>query len=182
MAAPTAIPAALRPLLPRFVIAYAATIVAWACAHDLYLIGAEPRHFTEYHRTLLPVENHVVLAIQYATVATLGPGMVFGALACIVSAAGRRTPLSPRSSWFLLLPFVAAIEIVALAAGAWARMRHGQGLSLPYPAWLYPDDTAGIAYSQSVNLTAYAGAFVFGGLHLAALHWLRVARSGRGAR
>jgi hypothetical protein len=37
---------------------------------------------------------------------------------------------------------------------------------LPYPGHLYPDTTAGIAYSQSVNITAYLAAALFGGLYL----------------
>ena len=58
----------------RFALAFAVVVVSWACLHDVYLIGIEPRHFTEYHRPLLPIRNHTLLALQYAFVATVGPG------------------------------------------------------------------------------------------------------------
>jgi uncharacterized membrane protein YidH (DUF202 family) len=166
-----------RSQLARFVIFFALTIVAWACAHDLYLISVEPRHFTEYHRALLPIHNHELLAIQYATIATFGPGMVFGALACAVSIAGKRPPHSLRFAWTCFVPFIFAIEAAAVGVGTWARSRQAAGLPLPYPDWLYPDDTAGIAYSQSVNLSAYLGAFVLGGLYLGLLILLRSKKS-----
>lgn len=176
MPLPLRLSPASRPVLARFVIVFGLTVVAWACAHDLYLIGVEPRHFTEYHRPLLPIHNHILLAIQYATVATLGPGMVFGALACAACRIGTRPAHSLAFAWRLLLPFIAAIEGAALAVGAWARSAHTDGGSLPYPDWLYPDETAGIAYSQSVNLTAYLGAFILGGLYLGTLVLLRLKR------
>jgi hypothetical protein len=166
-----------RTQLARFVIVFALTIVAWACAHDLYLISIEPRHFTEYHRPLLPIHNHALLAIQYAIIATFGPGMVFGALACAASVVGKRPPHSLRFAWAWFVPFIFAIEATALGVGTWARSLHAAGLPLPYPDWLYPDDTAGIAYSQSVNLTAYLGAAVLGGLYLGLLILLRTKKA-----
>lgn len=140
--------------------------MAWASLHDLYLIGIEPRHFTAYHRPLLPLSDHRLLALQYATVATLGPGMVFGALAFVACRLGSRTPRSLGCAWRLFLPVIAIIEGSTLIVGAWARSRHAIGASLPYPDALYPDSTAGIAYSQSVNITAYLAAAGFGGLYL----------------
>ncbi|HSH94648.1 MAG TPA: hypothetical protein VK968_10930, partial [Roseimicrobium sp.] len=50
-----------RRTCAAFVITFALTIIVWACAHDLYLIGVEPRHFTEYHRPLLPISDHRLL-------------------------------------------------------------------------------------------------------------------------
>jgi hypothetical protein len=162
-----------RRTLARFVIVFALTIMAWATAHDIYLIGVEPRHFTEYHRPLLPLSDHRLLALQYATVATLGPGMVFGALAFSAGRLGSRAPHSLRSAWQRFLPFIVLIEASALLVGAWARARYAAGQSLPYPDWLYPDTTAGIAYSQSVNVTAYLAAATFGGCYLVSLAWIR---------
>lgn len=166
-----------RPHLSSFVIVYALTIVAWACAHDLYLIGVEPRHFTVYHRPLLPLSNPILLAVQYAAVATFGPGMVFGALAWAVSRVGTQPRLGLRTAWCAFLPFIAVIETTSLICGAIARSRHAAGLPLPYPGRLYPDDTAGIAYSQSVNITAYAGAAIFGVAYLFTLRAWRRAKT-----
>ena len=163
------IPETERHTLARFVIVFALTIMAWAAAHDLYLISVEPRHFTEYHRPLLPLSDHRLLALQYATVATLGPGMVFGALAFAACRIGPRASHSLRFAWRLFLPFIVLIEASTLAVGAWARARYAAGQSLPYPDWLYPDTTAGIAYSQSVNVTAYLAATAFGGCYLVTL-------------
>ncbi|HEY8932768.1 MAG TPA: hypothetical protein VIM44_05590 [Rariglobus sp.] len=165
------IPEAERSSCAAFVIAFALTIMAWASLHDLYLISVAPRHFTAYHRPLLPLSDHRLLALQYATVATLGPGMVFGALAFVASRLGPRTPLNLGYAWRWFLPVVALVETCTLIVGAWARKLHASGAPLPYPAELYPDHTAGIAYSQSVNITAYLAAVGFGGLYLVAL-WL----------
>jgi len=157
------IPDTERRTLARFVIVFALTIMAWAAAHDL---------FTEYHRPLLPLSDHRLLALQYATVATLGPGMVFGALAFAACRLGPRASHSLRFAWRLFLPFIVLIEASTLAVGAWARARYAAGQSLPYPDWLYPDTTAGIAYSQSVNVTAYLAATAFGGCYLVTLAWI----------
>ncbi|CAM2858998.1 hypothetical protein [Rariglobus hedericola] len=162
-----------RPALAGFVILFAVTIVSWAVLHDIYLIGVEPRHFTVYHRPLLPLSNPILLAMQYAVVATVGPGMVFGGLSFSASRLGALRPLSLRFAWFLFLPFIAVIECSALMMGALARSRHAGGGSLPYPSAFYPDTTAGIAYSQSVNISAYVGAVSFGGLFLMTLLLVR---------
>lgn len=158
-----------RRTLARFVIVFALTNMAWAVAHDLHLIDVEPRHFTEYHRPLLPISDHRLLALQYATVATLGPGMVFGALAFAACRVGQRARHTLGFAWGRFVPFMILIEASALSVGAWARARYAAGQALPYPDWLYPDTTAGIAYSQSVNLTAYLAAAVLGGCYLVTL-------------
>lgn len=169
-----------RRALAAFMIGYALTIVAWAWAHDCYLIGVEPRHFTEYHRPLLPLANHGLLALQYATVATLGPGLVFGALTFAVSRLGSWPRIGPGRAWCSFLPFVVLIEIAALGVGAFARSRYAAGQSLPYPEMLYPDSTAGIAYSQSVNITAYLAAAGFGIVYQVALiGWRMIAEKQR---
>ena len=162
-----------RPVLAAFVITFGLTIIIWAGAHDLYLIHVEPRHFTEYHRPLLPWSDLRLLALQYATVATLGPGMVFGALAFTASRLGSRTPHTLRFAWGVFLPYIALIETSALLVGKLAANRHAAGQPLPYPGHLYPDTTAGIAYSQSVNITAYLAAALFGGLYLLTLLLIR---------
>lgn len=156
-----------------FVIAFGASIMAWACLHDLHLIRTEPRHFTVYHQPLLPLTNHTLLALQYAVAATLGPGMVFGGITFAVSRLGQSPRIGLRRALAWFIPFLAAIEIASLRVGALARSRHATGAALPYPEFFYPDDTAGIAYSQSVNLTAYLAAGVFGALYLLTLTLLR---------
>ncbi len=165
-----------RRNLAAFVIVFGLTIVGWAFVHDLYLIGVEPRHFTEFHRPLFPITDPALLALQYATVATFGPGMVFGAVAFAVCRLGSHPPIGLRRAWVCFLPFVALIETSTLAVGQFARARHAAGEPLPYPAVLYPDTTAGIVYSQTVNITAYLAAAGFGLAYLVAT-WLR--RQGR---
>lgn len=165
------LPESERRTCAAFVMVYGLTIIAWAAAHDLYLIGVEPRHFTAYHRPLLPLSDHRLLALQYATVATLGPGMVFGALAFAACRLGPRPAHTLGVAWWWFVPVIALIETCTLLVGELARIRHVDGEPPPYPEALYPDATAGIAYSQSVNITAYLAAAVFGGLYLVAL-WL----------
>ncbi|MFA6959573.1 MAG: hypothetical protein WC205_02345 [Opitutaceae bacterium] len=162
-----------RQPFARFAIGFACTIMTWASLHDIYLIGVEPRHFTAYHRALLPISNHVLLAIQYASVATLGLGMVFGAATFAVCRLGSWPQLGVGLAWRLFLPFIALIETSTLLVGDFARARHAAGQTLPFPAALYPDETAGIAYTQSVNITAYLAAAGFGATYLLTLFLIR---------
>lgn len=148
--------------LVRFVVRFGLTIVTWASVHDLHLISIEPRHFTEFHRPLLPISHPALLAIQYATVATLGPAMLFGGLTFVVCRLGAPHRISLRRAWCAFLPVIALIETTALAAGQLALARHLAGEPMPFPESLYPDSTAGIAYSQTVNITAYLAATGFG--------------------
>lgn len=158
----TALPENERRMLSRFALVFALTIITWATLHDWHLISVEPRHFTEYHRPLLPLTHHGLLAFQYALVATLGPGLAYGAVTYAAARAGTWPKLSLRFALGCFLPVLVLIESACLMVGEVARVQHAVGAPLPYPDWLYPDSTAGIAYSQSVNITAYLGAVVFG--------------------
>ena len=160
------IPEQERRPLARFMLAFASLILAWAFLHDLYLIGLEPRHFTEYHRPLLPLERHGLLALQYASVATLGPGLAFGFLAWLACRAGARAPvqLSSALGGFVLL--LIAMEVLLLALGALARARLAAGLPPLYPTVAYPDLTPGIVVTQTINLSAYLVAPAAGALYL----------------
>lgn len=149
------IPDQERPHLARFALAFAGVIVGWACLHDLYLIGIEPRHFTDYHRPLLPIKNHALLALQYASVATFGPGLAFGYLAWLACRSGRRTPRRLRTSLAGFAVLMLCVEIALVLLGRQAMQRATAGLPPVYPAWVYPDETAGILTSQTINVTAY---------------------------
>ena len=166
-----------REQLARFALAFAAIIVGWAVSHDLYLIHVEPRHFTEYHRPLLPIHDLRLLALQYASVATLGPGLVFGALAYAACRAGRwpRLPLRPVALGFASV--IAAGEVLILALGRYSFAHYKAGSGPLYPSVLYPDMTDGIVYSQSVNISAYLVAPLLGLAYLAALAFFRAKRA-----
>ena len=162
-----------RAPLTRFALVFCGMIVTWACLHDLYLIGVEPRHFTEYHRPLLPIKHHGLIALQYATVATLGPGLVFGFLAWLACRAGKRrfVSLSRAAQGFALV--MAVVETALLLLGAHARERCEQGLAPLYPLWAYPDQSPGILVTQTVNISAYVLAPAVGALYLAAIFLTR---------
>jgi hypothetical protein len=160
-------------VLAWFVITFGLTVTAWASAHDLYLIGVEPRHFTEFHVPLLPISDLRLLAIQYAVIATLGPGMALGAMAFAICRLGSRMPHSLITAWRLFLPFIAIIEATSWIVGKLAVARLNAGELLPYPETLYPENTPGIVYTQSVNITAYIAAIIFAGIYLITLWLLR---------
>lgn len=160
-------------VLSLFVMTFGLTVTVWAWAHDLYLIGVEPRHFTEYHIPLLPISDHRLLALQYAVIATLGPGMVLGALTFAVCRIGKRVPHSLITAWKVLLPFIALIEAASFVVGKLAVARLKAGGLLPYPETFYPETTPGIVYTQSVNITAYIAAVILGGVYLITLLLLR---------
>ncbi len=155
-----------RATLARFALVFCGMVVTWACLHGLYLIGVEPRHFTEYHRPLLPIEHHGLLALQYATVATLGPGLVFGFLAWLACRAGKRRVVSLSRAALGFALVMAAVETTLLLLGAHARERFEQGLTPLYPLWAYPDQSPGILVTQTVNISAYLIAPTVGVLYL----------------
>ncbi len=160
-------------LAARFILIFAGIIAGWAILHDWYLIHVEPRHFTVYHRPLLPLTNLWLLALQYAFVATVGPGLVFGFLAWCAARGGRRRrpfTLGPVAGGFAAVIGVA--ELIILGLGRFSLRRFQAGDGPLYPEWLYPDFTDGIVHSQSVNLSAYLVAPALGAIYLAAV-WLR---------
>ncbi len=163
------IPESERPQVVRFAVTFAVVIVTWACLHDVYLIGIEPRHFTEYHRPLLPIHHHALLAMQYAMVATFGPGLAFGFLAWFTCRAGARTPrrLRPTLGGFIVL--IGGVEMVLVALGHYAAHRASVGLAPLYPRFLYPETTIGILRTQTINLTAYWLAPTCGAFYLLVL-------------
>lgn len=137
----------------------------------------EPRHFTEYHRQLLPIKNPILLAVQYATVATLGPGIAFGFLAYFASRAG----VWPKRQFAgVILGFIVVlcgVEVLLLGIGSSVRKTFEAGGSLLFPDAWYPELSPGIVYTQSVNLSAYILAPLLGGLYLLLVWYLRCRRS-----
>lgn len=172
------IPEQERGHVVRFALVFCGMIVAWAVLHDLYLIGIEPRHFTEYHRPLLPITHHGLLALQYASVATVGPGLVFGFLAWLACRAGKRRPgsLTRAAGGFTLVMLM--VEAGLLLIGAHARERFEQGAAPLYPLWAYPDHSPGILVTQTVNISAYLFAPMIGAIYLACVFLVRAREQG----
>ncbi len=148
-----------RRTLAGFIIGFASLIVTWTILHDIVLIHIEPRHFTEFHRPLLPFTHPVLLAIQYAIVATLGPAMLFGALAW---AAFRRRAILLPSALALFAPVLLLIELLAHVIARASVARWQAGLPLLYPKAWYPELTPGVIYTQSVNISSYFSATFLG--------------------
>lgn len=163
----------------RFVLVFAALIVGWAVLHDLWLIRVEPRHFTEYHRPLLPITNLNLLVVQYAVVATLGPGLAFGFLAHAACRGGKAPPVRLVAVVAGFVALMAAVEFVLQLLGHWSSARFKAGGGPLYPEWLYPELSDGIVFSQTVNVSAYALAPLCGAVYLFAV-WRRRGRR-RGA-
>lgn len=149
-----------------FTLAFAGVINCWAFLHDLCLIAVEPRHFTEFHAPLLPISHPVLLALQYAVVASLGPGLAYGMMVFFAARWGswRKLTLRPLLWGFCLV--LLAAEAVVTALGWWAVSRFNRGLSLIYPEWLYPEISRALVYTQTVNISIYAVAPLSGLLYL----------------
>ncbi len=166
-----------RPWRARFVLTFAGLVIGWAVLHDLYLMHVEPRHFTDYHRDLLPITNLSLLAVQYAVVATTGPGLVFGFLAHAACRGGYGQPVKLKWGAAGFGGLMVVIEIVLLSLGHWSLERFQAGLGPLYPTGLYPDFTDGIILTQTVNISAYLLAPLSGALYLTALWWWRRRRA-----
>ncbi len=155
----------------RFVLTFGMMVVGWAVLHDLWLIQVEPRHFTEYHRSLLPITDLGLLAVQYAFVATLGPGLAFGFLAHAACRGGTARParMARVAAGFVVV--MVLVECVLIGLGHWSLARFRAGGTPLWPDWVYPDFTDGIVFSQTVNVGAYLLAPAAGVGWLAAV-WL----------
>jgi hypothetical protein len=149
---------------------FAFVVVLWAVLHDSYLIHVEPRHFTEYHRPLLPISNYYLLALQYGSIATFGPGLFFGFLAYFACRYGNKpkVQLSHALIGFIVLTLV--VEVILLSLGSYSRNQVQQGQPPLYPEFLYPDLTLGIVYTQTVNISAYLLAPALGAAYLLCIY------------
>lgn len=169
-----AIPVSERKNCVRFLVGFCAVIVTWAVVHDLNLVRIEPRHFTEFHRPLLPIRSPSLLAIQYALVASVGPGLLFGGITFCLCRLGSRPRISLWKALRCFLPILVVIEGASLLAGFFGRRLFlEEGLFL-YPEIAYPDTTPGILFTQSANITAYLAAFGCSLLFFIALAFVRI--------
>ena len=131
-------------------------VFLYAALHDQILIRIHPEHFTVWHYEIPWTRNLTVLALLYAFGGSVSPGLALGSMLYV---SGRLFAL-PKKSVFWILWRVGLVIVLAEAAAIGAGLvawRLGHGL---YPDLLYPEDSAGLAITQSVQLTAYgAGAF-----------------------
>jgi len=157
----------------RFALAFAAIILFWAVLHDIHLIHSEPKHFTEYHKELLPLSNLNLLALQYATVATLGPGLAFGFLAWFIC----RVKINPPLELGQVLPgfagLILVLELLLLGAGNWARQHFIETQATFYPEAWYPELSEGIVYTQTINISAYLFVPLLSVIYLICMRWMR---------
>jgi hypothetical protein len=167
------IPEAERPYFVRFAFMFTGILVLWATFHDGYLIRVDARHFTEYHRQILPSQNHIILAIQYAVLATFGPALVYGFMAYFACRFGPKNKigLGYAATGFIIL--ISIIEILLLSIGHYARARFQVNHTTFYPRELYPELSPGIVFTQSVNLSAYIFAPILGIFYLFAIYLKR---------
>ncbi|MEI6537369.1 MAG: hypothetical protein WCN98_18645 [Verrucomicrobiaceae bacterium] len=164
-----------RPHIARFVIIFAVIVVSWAAVHDAYLIGVDARHFTEFHPPLLPIQNHILLAIQYAATATLGPALAYGFLAYLACRFGPKKSVGIKYAALGFVLLILSIEMLLLAIGQHARSRFESGHGTFYPDFLYPELSPGIIFTQSVNISAYLFAPLFGAIYLLVIYKIRKA-------
>ncbi|CAA6677437.1 MULTISPECIES: hypothetical protein [unclassified Lentimonas] len=175
------IPVEKRPAFIRHVWVYALTIILWAVLHDLILISIEPRHFTEFHTKLYPFQNHLLLVLEYATVATFGPGMMFGIITFALTQLGRwRAPLSFSFAYKRFFILIFSIETLCLLAGHIDSSRYQPNLTHTfYPEQWYPDNSVGIAFTQTANITAYLSAAIGSAIFFLYLQWSRFKQPSR---
>lgn len=160
------IPVEEEKLFTKFSLGFMVYISLWAILHDQIVIRIEPRHFTEYHRPLLNLSNPTLLAIQYGFIATFGLGIVFGMITYFVTQYGRlvRIPLKKVFMQFVGLSLL--IESICLTLGYLQYLHYrNERTHLFYPESIFPDQTLGIAITQTINVSAYLfaglGSFLF---------------------
>jgi hypothetical protein len=145
-------------------------VFLYAAIHDQFLIRIHPEHFTVWHYEIPFTRDLSLLALLYAFGGSISPGLLLGTALYV---AGRLFDLPKKSRRWIFLRVglvIVVAEICAVAAGllAW---RTGRGV---YPDFLYPDYSAGLAITQSVQLTAYLAGGFFSLLLLAWTWWSRL--------
>lgn len=140
-----------------------------AAMHDQYLIRIHAEHFTVWHYRIPFTTNHTLLAILYALGASITPGLVLGTILFVAGRLFSPPKKSLRTIFAGVVLVALAVEICALMAGflAW---RQKKGI---FPEILYPDDTAGLAITQSIQITAYLSGMVFS---LILITWIWLSR------
>lgn len=154
-----------RPVTYTIVFGIWAEVFLYCLLHDQYLIRIAPEHFTLYHPPLWGIEDLTLLAAAWAFRASIGPGLVLGLASLFLGRAGRRPKIAPATMLKIVPGLILLTEIAGLAAGG-SVWRSGKAL---YQEAIYPDMTAPILISQTIQVTCYlAGALASAGF----LGWL----------
>lgn len=107
-----------------------------------------------------------LLALQYGFIATFGPGLVFGFFAYFACRGGHKNKVDIRRVAIGFLILVTVVEGMLLSLGYHARAQFMLDQTTFYPAKYYPELTAGIVFTQTVNLSAYLFAPALGSFYL----------------
>lgn len=158
-----------RRITYSVVLGIPAMLIAWAVAHDQYLVRIAPEHFTEYHEPLWNISNPPTLAAVYAFGATIGPGLIMGLLSAFFGRHGEEPKVPVRTIFLGFLIVIAVTEALGALAG-FVVWKTGEPI---YPQRWYPDRTLPIAITQSIQITCYATASVASAFYCIALWMLR---------
>jgi hypothetical protein len=156
-------PPAERGQLITFQLWTAVTILVYGIVHDQWVMAVSADHFTLYHPKLIETRWPRLNTAALAAVATLGPGLVLGALLWMAARWGEKRPrLLYPVVWRRLLVLLACLEVAAMSVGfvsAWRFERLvAEGLLLP--EWVYPEMEKGLVVAQTIQLFTYAAAAV----------------------
>lgn len=145
-------------------------VFVYAAIHDQVIIRIHPEHFTVWHYEIPFTRDLSLLALLYALGGSISPGLFLGTVLYVT---GRLFNLPKKSrSWiFVRVGLVIVLAEICAAIAGLAAWRMGRGV---YPDFFYPDYSAGLAITQSAQLTAYlAGAF-FSMLLVVGTWWSRI--------
>ncbi len=163
-----------RPYVLRFTLFFAIVITAWVVIHDVHLMAVEPRHFTEFHREVLPLSNLNLLAVQYALIASLGPAVLYGFLAYFACRTFSFYPVELMKCGCGFILLICLFEYGLLCVGRYAYNQFITTGETLYPKTFYPELSDGIIYTQSVNVSAYLFVPPLAGLYLLLILWYRL--------
>ena len=93
-------------------------VTIYAMLHDQYIVKIAPEHFTIYHCGLEWLSgNDNILALGYAFLAAISPGLFFGFFLGISCRFGELPKVSLRSVVFITIMVVVIAEIVSIISG-----------------------------------------------------------------
>jgi hypothetical protein len=139
-----------------------AMVAVYAIAHDQYVVGIAPEHFTVYHAPVWNLTGARALAAAWAFKASLVPGLLLGFAALLVGRRGARPRIRVRRLLLGAGLVIMASELVAAGSGFWVHQT-GRGI---FPDQVYPDLSGPMMVTQTIQITCYLASAGFSALWL----------------
>lgn len=143
------------------------TIVVWsmvtiyAMLHDQYIVRIAPEHFTIYHCGLEWLSGNAnILALGYAFLAAISPGLFFGFFLGISCKFGKLPKVSIKSAVLITMMVIVLAEIVSIISGLYVHFKNEP----LYPLSWSGDYGPSMLITNTIQITCYIMSILGAGL------------------